>query len=69
MKKTICMDHIKTHYCSSHHLIHNTYGIIPVYDVPDLEVANERENILVKARRVDREDESKKRNTRSLPNS
>jgi len=44
MKEVINMDHIKTHYFTSHpHL--NTYGIIPVLNGADLEVPSGRENM------------------------
>jgi len=44
VKKTIIMDHIKTHYFSSHPA-YNTFGIIPVYDGPDLKVSSGRANL------------------------
>ena len=44
VKKAINMEHIKTHYFTSHpHL--NTFGIIPAYDGPNLEVPHDRENM------------------------
>jgi putative glutathione S-transferase len=42
VKKVTNMDHIKTHYFTSHP-VHNTFGIIPIYDGPDLDVAHGRE--------------------------
>lgn len=44
VKKSISMDHIKTHYFTSHPAL-NTYGIIPAYDGPDLEVPSGRETM------------------------
>jgi len=44
VRSCINMDHIKTHYFTSHPAL-NTYGIIPVYDGPDLEVSSGRENM------------------------
>ena len=44
VKKVINIDHIKTHYFTSHpHL--NTFGIIPVYNGPDLDLPHGRENV------------------------
>jgi len=44
VKKAINMEHIKTHYFTSHpHL--NTFGIIPAYDGPNLELPHGRENM------------------------
>jgi putative glutathione S-transferase len=37
VKKSVNIKHIKTHYFTSHPTL-NTYGIIPVYDGPDLNV-------------------------------
>jgi len=45
VKKSINMDHIKTHYFTSHP-VHNTFGIIPVYDGPDLDVPHGRESMM-----------------------
>ena len=42
IKKSINMDHIKTHYFTSHP-VHNTFGIIPVYNGPDLDVPHGRD--------------------------
>lgn len=42
VKKSINMDHIKTHYFTSHP-VHNTFGIIPVYNGPDLDVPHGRD--------------------------
>ena len=42
IKKAINMDHIKTHYFTSHP-IHNTFGIIPVYNGPDLDAPHGRD--------------------------
>jgi putative glutathione S-transferase len=44
VKNTFSMDHIKTHYFTSHPVL-NTYGIIPAYDGPDLTVPSGRENM------------------------
>ncbi len=44
IKKSINMNHIKIHYFTSHP-IHNTFGIIPVYDGPDLDVPHGREGL------------------------
>lgn len=44
MKKSINMDHIKTHYFTSHP-VHNTFGIIPAYDGPDLNVPHGRDTM------------------------
>lgn len=44
VKRTISMEHIKTHYFTSHPVF-NTFGIIPTYDGPDLEVPSGRENM------------------------
>lgn len=44
VKKTISMEHIKMHYFTSHPVM-NTYGIIPAYDGPDLEVPSGRETM------------------------
>ncbi len=44
IKRSINMQHIKTHYFTSHP-VHNTYGIIPVYDGPDLHVPSGREEL------------------------
>ncbi len=44
VKRTINMDHIKTHYYTSHP-VHNTFAIIPVYDGPDLDVPHGREDM------------------------
>lgn len=44
VKRAINMDHIKTHYFTSHPSL-NTYGIIPVYDGPDLEAPSGREEM------------------------
>jgi len=44
IKKSINMKHIKTHYFTSHpHL--NTFGIVPISDGPDLEIAHGREKL------------------------
>jgi putative glutathione S-transferase len=44
VNKAINIDHIKTHYFTSHpHL--NTFGIIPAYDGPDLDLPHGRENM------------------------
>ena len=42
IKKSINMDHIKTSYFTSHP-VHDTFGIIPVYDGPDLDVPHGRD--------------------------
>eukprot|EP00551_Chaetoceros_affinis_P011305 CAMPEP_0203676762 /NCGR_PEP_ID=MMETSP0090-20130426/25681_1 /ASSEMBLY_ACC=CAM_ASM_001088 /TAXON_ID=426623 /ORGANISM="Chaetoceros affinis, Strain CCMP159" /LENGTH=341 /DNA_ID=CAMNT_0050543419 /DNA_START=17 /DNA_END=1042 /DNA_ORIENTATION=+ len=44
VKGVINMKHIKTHYYTSHP-VHNTFGIIPVYDGPDLNEPHDREKI------------------------
>lgn len=44
VKSTINMDHIKGHYYASHP-IHNPFGIIPIYDGPDLDEPHGRESI------------------------
>lgn len=44
IKRSINMDHIKTHYFTSHP-VHNTFGIIPVYDGPDLDVPHGRHKL------------------------
>jgi len=44
IRKVINMDHIKTHYYTSHP-VHNTFGIIPVYNGPDLTVPSGRESM------------------------
>lgn len=44
VKRSINMDHIKTHYFTSHP-VHNTFGIIPVYDGPDLDVPHGRDKL------------------------
>jgi putative glutathione S-transferase len=44
VKESINMDHIKTHYFTSHP-VHNTFGIIPAYDGPDLDVPHGREGM------------------------
>lgn len=44
VKKSINMDHIKTHYYTSHP-VHNTYAVIPIYDGPDLDVPHGREDM------------------------
>jgi len=44
IKANHSIDHIKTHYFTSHPAM-NTYGIIPAYDGPDLEVPHGRENL------------------------
>ena len=44
IQKSIDMDHIKTHYFTSHPAM-NTYGIIPCYDGPDLSVVHNREKM------------------------
>jgi len=41
VKKSVNIKHIKTHYFTSHPSL-NTYGIIPVYDGPDLNVPHGR---------------------------
>ena len=41
VKNSINLDHIKIHYFSSHPTL-NTYGIIPAYDGPDLNVPHGR---------------------------
>jgi len=42
VKNNLSIDHIKTHYFTSHPVL-NTYAIIPAYDGPDLEVHHGRE--------------------------
>jgi putative glutathione S-transferase len=44
VKKSVNVDHIKTHYFTSHPVL-NTYGIIPVYNGPDLEAEHGREDM------------------------
>jgi putative glutathione S-transferase len=44
VKNTLSIEHIKTHYFTSHPVL-NTYGIIPAYDGPDLTVPSGRENM------------------------
>eukprot|EP00111_Clytia_hemisphaerica_P002185 TCONS_00006133-protein len=44
IKRVINFKHIKTHYFTSHPVF-NTYGIIPIYDGPDLELQSGREQI------------------------
>lgn len=44
IQKTINMNHIKTHYFTSHP-VYNTFGIIPCYDGPDLTIAHCREKM------------------------
>lgn len=44
VKSVLSIDHIKTHYFTSHPVL-NTYGIVPAYDGPDLTVAHGRENM------------------------
>ena len=44
IKKSINIDHIKIHYFTSHP-VHNTFGIIPVYNGPDLEVPHNRNSM------------------------
>eukprot|EP00546_Thalassionema_frauenfeldii_P012351 CAMPEP_0178926072 /NCGR_PEP_ID=MMETSP0786-20121207/18298_1 /TAXON_ID=186022 /ORGANISM="Thalassionema frauenfeldii, Strain CCMP 1798" /LENGTH=363 /DNA_ID=CAMNT_0020601091 /DNA_START=107 /DNA_END=1198 /DNA_ORIENTATION=- len=44
IKQTINMNHIKTHYFTSHAKL-NPYGIIPIYDGPDLEAPHNREDL------------------------
>lgn len=44
VKRSINMDHIKTHYYTSHP-VHNTFGIIPIYDGPDLNVPHGRDKL------------------------
>jgi putative glutathione S-transferase len=51
VKKTINMDHIKVHYFSSHPSL-NTYGIVPIYNGPDLEIPHGRDQ-LQKKRKVE----------------
>lgn len=51
VKKTINMDHIKLHYFSSHPSL-NTYGIVPIYNGPDLEIPHGRDQ-LQKKRKVE----------------
>jgi len=41
VKKCINFDHIKIHYFTSHPIF-NTFGIIPIYDGPDLDVPHGR---------------------------
>lgn len=44
IKRSINMDHIKTHYFTSHpHL--NTFGIIPIHNGPDLDVPHGRDKL------------------------
>lgn len=44
IKRSINMSHIKTHYFTSHP-VHNTFGIIPVYDGPNLDASHGRDKI------------------------
>ena len=44
IKRSTHMDHIKMHYYSSHP-VYNTFGVIPIYDGPDLDVPHKRENM------------------------
>ena len=44
IKRSINMEHIKMHYFTSHP-VHNTFGIIPIYDGPDLNVPHGREKM------------------------
>lgn len=44
VKKYLSIDHIKTHYFTSHPVL-NTYAIIPAYDGPDLEAPHGREEL------------------------
>lgn len=44
IKKSINMDHIKIHYFTSHPII-NRFGIIPIYNGPDLDVPHDREGL------------------------
>jgi len=44
VEKYLSIDHIKTHYFTSHPVL-NTYAIIPAYDGPDLEAPHGRENL------------------------
>ena len=47
IKRSINMDHIKTHYFTSHP-VHNSFAVIPTYDGPDLDLPHGRDNMCEK---------------------